>query len=289
MYDVALRVLDQPCYEINKDSDMGALDFLLFHYYGGMIFIGLKQLERALEFFQMALVVESQVISAVQVAAYKKYVLCSLLVHGDVAEIPEKMSPSVAFVQRTCRRICQGYHDLARAYQKGPEALQKLIVEIAEELHKDQNFGLAKQIVKALVRRNIQRLTNTYVTLALGDIASRAKLQSAAEAEEYVLRMIEDGSIHARIDQKKGMISFLEESEEFDSTPQAQALDRKLKEVIALSEQIKKKQREVELTPQYVSIVMPPERDERDLLGRGGGDMGMDPMLARAIADSMRG
>lgn len=101
----------------------------------------------------------------------------------------------------------------------------------------DRNFGLVKQVVDSLKRRNIQRLTNTFVTLSLGDIAKSGNLLNAKEAESILLRMvckfaiaiciwvilflpplqIADGEIFATIDQSTGMVSFQSEDESFDT------------------------------------------------------------------------
>lgn len=55
---------------------------------------------------------------------------------------------------------------------------------------RDGNIGLAKQVVSSLYKKNIQRLTKTFLTLSLSDVASRVQLASPAEAEKYVLRMV---------------------------------------------------------------------------------------------------
>jgi len=186
-YDVAAKVLSIPIFEVDSKNGLNAQDYLQFHYYAGMIFIGVKEFEKALESFQMTLIIESQVLSAIQIAAYKKYILVSVLVHGEVLEITERLSNTLPFVIKNCRRLANPYIELSRAFKKGPEMIQKVIAEFATEIAADGNFGLAKQIQKAVVRRNIQRLTSTYVTLSLEDIAKRAKLPSPAEAEEHVL------------------------------------------------------------------------------------------------------
>jgi COP9 signalosome complex subunit 3 len=49
-------------------------------------------------------------------------------------------------------------------------------------------MGLVKQVVSGLARRNIQRLTQTYMTLSLTDIAQLVGLASAQEAELQVIR-----------------------------------------------------------------------------------------------------
>lgn len=47
-----------------------------------------------------------------------------------------------------------------------------------------------KQVLSSLYKRNIQRLTQTYLTLSLQDIANAAQLTTPKEAELHVLRMV---------------------------------------------------------------------------------------------------
>lgn len=51
-------------------------------------------------------------------------------------------------------------------------------------------MGLVKQCLVALHKKNIQRLTKTFLTLSLIDMADRVQLSSAKEAEFYVLKMV---------------------------------------------------------------------------------------------------
>ena len=69
---------------------------------------------------------------------------------------------------------------------------------------------MIKQCIEALKQRKIQRLTSTYLTLSLDDIAQNAGLSSAKEAEQYVLSMVASGKIFARIEQQDGMVFFLQ-------------------------------------------------------------------------------
>jgi COP9 signalosome complex subunit 3 len=54
----------------------------------------------------------------------------------------------------------------------------------------DNNLGLVKQVLSSMYKRNIQRLTQTYLTLSLEDIASSVQLNTPKEAEMHVLRMV---------------------------------------------------------------------------------------------------
>lgn len=54
----------------------------------------------------------------------------------------------------------------------------------------DNNLGLVKQVLSSIYKRNIQRLTQTYLTLSLQDIANAVQLNSPKEAEMHVLQMV---------------------------------------------------------------------------------------------------
>lgn len=57
---------------------------------------------------------------------------------------------------------------------------------------RDHNLGLVKQVSSVLYKKNIQRLTKTFLTLSLSDVASRVGLASPAEAEGHILQMVSD-------------------------------------------------------------------------------------------------
>jgi hypothetical protein len=54
----------------------------------------------------------------------------------------------------------------------------------------DNNLGLVKQVLSSMYKRNIQRLTQTYLTLSLEDIARSVQLDTPRDAEMHVLRMV---------------------------------------------------------------------------------------------------
>ena len=81
-------------------------------------------------------------ISAIQVEAYKKYVLVSLLVHGKLRTLPKYTSH---VIDRYIRNITGLYTELATAYVHDKNAyheMQKLLKSHGEDFQKDQNYGL---------------------------------------------------------------------------------------------------------------------------------------------------
>lgn len=57
-------------------------------------------------------------------------------------------------------------------------------------MYRDKNKGLVKQVVKALHRKNILKLTNTFLNMSISDLAQRVSLSSIGEAEEHLMAMV---------------------------------------------------------------------------------------------------
>lgn len=200
-----LGLIQQRVLHVTKEL-MQPKDFLLYFYYGGMCFAAVKEMSKALEMFQLAFTMPCQALNEIVVEMHKKYVLLSLIVHGEVQALPKYTS---SLVQRLNKSCCTEYNDIATAC--GTHEVTE--VEAAVEKHKavlqrDNNYGLAKQAMASVYSRNIQRLTQTFVTLSLEDIAQQVKLGDAAVAKKRVLEMIERNMIVATIDEQMGMVSF---------------------------------------------------------------------------------
>ncbi|KAJ8768129.1 hypothetical protein K2173_021069 [Erythroxylum novogranatense] len=199
-YKAGLSNLEENIFEVDRPRD-----FFLYCYYGGMICIGQKLFQKALELLHngcyyspisSAVVTSpmSTTINAIAVEAYQKYVLVSLIHHGQ--------------------------------YGAGKFSELELYVETnREKFESDKNLGLVKQVVSSMYKRNIQRLTQTYLTLSLQDIANTVQLGSPKEAEMHVLQMIQDGEIYATINQKDGMVRFLEDPEQYKTCEMIERID----------------------------------------------------------------
>ena len=51
-------------------------------------------------------------------------------------------------------------------------------------------MGLVKQCLASLHKKNIQRLTKTFMTLSLVDMAIKVQLPSAKDAEKHIINMV---------------------------------------------------------------------------------------------------
>lgn len=228
-YKAALDILNFDILEVNDRYQVKIAPVLQYFYYGGLVYTGLKDWKRALYFFQLAITVPSDVVSMVSVESYKKYALVSVLCSGQLEPLPKYTSSPVL---RYIKTKLSHYTEFAEAcaalnYDKASNILNA-------DFARDKSFGLAKQCLASIHNRIILRLTKTFITLSLADIASHTKLPSAKAAEKAVLKMIESGEISARINQRDGMVSFLDTPSTFDTPETIAAINARIAQAMAL-------------------------------------------------------
>uniref|UniRef100_A0A8C3AT99 COP9 signalosome complex subunit 3 n=1 Tax=Cyclopterus lumpus TaxID=8103 RepID=A0A8C3AT99_CYCLU len=237
-----------------------AKHFLCYYYYGGMIYTGLKNFERALYFYEQAITTPAMAVSHIMLEAYKKYILVSLILHGKVQPLPKYTSQIVG---RFIKPLSNAYHELAQIYTtNNPAELRGVVNKHTETFTRDNNTGLVKQCLSSLYKKNIQRLTKTFLTLSLQDMASRVQLSGPLEAEKYVLHMIEDGEIYASINQKDGMVCFHDNPEKYNNPAMLHKIDQEMLKCIELDEKLKSMDQEITVNPQFVQKSMGSQEDD---------------------------
>ncbi|XP_066992118.2 COP9 signalosome complex subunit 3 isoform X2 [Anabrus simplex] len=247
----ALEFLDTDITGISQEGgQFDAKYFLLYYYYGGMIYAALKNYDRALYFFEVAITTPAMAVSHVMLEAYKKYILISLILLGKVQNIPKYTSQVVG---RFIKPLSQAYHDLASAYgTNNSDELRAVFGKYQETFARDKNTGLVKQVLASLYKKNIQRLTKTFLTLSLSDVASRVQLASPSDAEKYILNMIEDGEIFATINQKDGMVIFHDDPEKYNSPGMLRRLEEEMAVCTDLDRKMQSMEEDIMVNPQFV-------------------------------------
>ncbi|XP_020098309.1 COP9 signalosome complex subunit 3 isoform X2 [Ananas comosus] len=247
-YKTGLSILEDDILEVDQPRDL-----FLYYYYGGIIYIGLKRFRTALECLHNVVTAPMTTLNAIAVEAYKKYILVSLILNGQVPSFPKYTSSTA---QRNLKNHTQPYIDLSACYASGKYSdLEAFIQSNVEKFQSDNNLGLVKQVLSSLYKRNIQRLTQTYLTLSLQDIANAVQLKTPKEAEMHVLRMIQDGEIFATINQKDGMVSFHEDPEQYKTCEMAEHIDSTIQRLMALSKKLRSIDEQISCDPAYVSKI----------------------------------
>mmetsp|Transcript_14463 Transcript_14463/g.31738 ORF Transcript_14463/g.31738 Transcript_14463/m.31738 type:complete len:456 (-) Transcript_14463:84-1451(-) len=254
-YHLGAQLLTQPIFDTTLShssfAQLTAQSFLCYFYYGALIRIGLKQYVQALQLLLVVLTCPASCLSAIQADAFKKYVLVSLKVHGDLQPLPVYASH---IVQRYAKN--QGYVlELVDAFKLGDSAgFTRISQEKASLIQADNNMGLVKQVEESMRRHKLHTLTKTYLTLSLGEIAKELGLEAShvPDVEELLFDMVSGGEIHARIDQVTGNVSFEEDDEQDMDVGMATKMQEKLHDILELAQRIAAFEQEVVSSEAYI-------------------------------------
>nr|CAG4643156.1 EOG090X04TU [Ilyocryptus agilis] len=265
----ALEFLNVDITEISTENGhLDAKHFLLYYYYGGVIYAALKNYDRSLYFFEVALTTPSSAVSHIMMESYKKYILVSLILHGKVVPLPKYTSQVVT---RLLKPMCSVYNEIATVFATNkPPSLESVVAKHRDVLQREGNLGLAKQVQESLYKKIIQRLTQTFLTLSLTDMALRVQLPTVQEAEKLVLTMIEEGEIYASISQKDGMVLFHDNPDKYDSTATVERIQKEVNLCIELDLQVQKMEEEICVNPVYVKKATGIMEDEEGGSTSGG-------------------
>lgn len=212
-YDIAARWLTKLSPKVSPDdSGVDASDVLLVYYYSGIVHIALKNFPEALSYLRIALAVPvapaSGRVHELIVVAYKKYVLVHILVHGTVPGALKFCS----YNTNRLRCAATEYFELGTAYSKRKYTELRDVENVnRSHFENDNNGGLVKQIVKSLPKLIVKKLTMSFVTMKIEDVALRTGIEKKEEAEKLLVEMISSGCIRGSIDAKEGVVRLIDE------------------------------------------------------------------------------
>eukprot|EP00475_Leptophrys_vorax_P013126 TRINITY_DN19496_c0_g1_i1.p1 TRINITY_DN19496_c0_g1~~TRINITY_DN19496_c0_g1_i1.p1 ORF type:complete len:468 (+),score=142.42 TRINITY_DN19496_c0_g1_i1:48-1406(+) len=273
-------IMSIPC-EIDPNEKLESKSVLSYFYYAGVVALALEKYSKALELLSTCFVIPAACMSAIHVAAYKKFVLTSIIVKGDLSDFPRGSSPPLT---RHLPAVCAAYKQIG---ESAKEVLGVLIDEHQWTLIEDKNLGLARIALQHVTMRKVKKLTNTFRTLQLDDIAKLSGLQNAAVAEKVLSKMVARKEIFAVIDKDSGLVKFLDDPEIYASYEFCKTLESKFSEGHALLSEAQKVNTEISLNPQFIEKMV--RRETR----RGSNENVLsnipdnDPELAMAMAASL--
>lgn len=185
-----------------------ATDVQLYYYYCGCVAAAVGRLDAAAAALTLCLTVPADVPTDVALAAHKKRILVGLLATGVAPPLPPASSATGSMLSMAA----EAYEKVAAAFGAAvavatPDALADAVAPHGRVFAADGNASLVAALGPALLRRRVVRLTRTYLTLPLADVASMVGLPDAAAAEALLRSMVADGEVAAVIDGAAGMVS----------------------------------------------------------------------------------
>ncbi|GAA5824703.1 hypothetical protein JCM11251_005308 [Rhodosporidiobolus azoricus] len=202
-YPDAAEVLLEDITDVDKQLfPLRYQDHLLYHYLGGTIMALLGDYVRAADLLEIAVSAPGSAASMIQIDAYKKLLLVQLLAHGKAQPLPKYTTSALS---QAIKALCVPYADYAAAFTTLDRTKVGQVREKGREMfEKDLNFGLIVLCDESLRRRQIQNLTETYLTQSLGEITAAVGMDPADEkqveaVEEEVRGMIASKQIFATL------------------------------------------------------------------------------------------
>ena len=173
----ALSILDSDIVKYGSKYAYSVNDFLLYYFYGALVYLQLKSLKKAASFLQMCIAVPTlNAVSAIQIDARKRMILVELLLQGYRNPLPPFLSQAAL---SNFSLSCSVYAHFATAYETGNfEMLKSLVSEHTLLFEQSKNFGLVQQCLANFVLNQIQIMTKTYLVLTLDQIAQTTCLFS---------------------------------------------------------------------------------------------------------------
>ncbi|KAA1473585.1 hypothetical protein DENSPDRAFT_882156 [Dentipellis sp. KUC8613] len=234
----ALPILAVPITQITPalTPDLTYLDHLVYHYTGGCVLAALRRFAEAHEFWETVVgapvaprglvaggagagvggaggagagagprVESTGEPSALQMEAAKKLLVVQLILHGKGQALPKYTPAAVAGVRSS------PYGAFVKAYPRQVDVLRNVLSKHGAVFAADNNTGLLKQALARAPRWAIKKLTETYLTLGLGEIGREVGMEDVGEVRRVVLSMIEHGEINASI-AADGTVTFADDA-----------------------------------------------------------------------------
>jgi COP9 signalosome complex subunit 3 len=184
---------------------LSSRDYLEYHLYGAMVYMGLKQWQNATSFLEIVLLAPTaSVASVIMLEAYKKWVLVGLLLNGKARFLPKGMNKNAI---RNIHYLAKPYDCLVEAFVSGHLFRLKGEVEEGQSFWlNDCNFGLVLQVYDAFRKFAVLRLADSYAALPLTDVARRTSPNPSdlVETASYITTLIMSGNLQATLTQPSG-------------------------------------------------------------------------------------
>lgn len=109
------------------------------------------------------------------------------------------------------RKLSSEYIELGCAYERMDSSqIQQIFISNTDLFQKQHTYYLVKKVVSTLSKQLIIRLTNSFVTMKIHDVAERVGLRNEQHAHALLFEMIKHDMISANIDDRRGIVSLMD-------------------------------------------------------------------------------
>lgn len=277
----------------NHSDKVTILDFQEYYLLGASAYIGQREYKKAKQFLEHILVVpSSNVANGLMLEAYKRWLLTSCLVDGEVKGLPRTINQHAL---KALKGASRAYEALGEAFAQLSN-LPKLRAQInagTETWAEDGNTGLVNELAENQFRFYVSRLSGTYSAIPVSKVAGDLG-GSAEQVTAYIETLIAGGLLNARIERPSqselGVILrfFLDPTQgplAKTEKQQQQALLEQTERTNTLAAQVKSADYRLGLSREYMEHL---KRQQKKAAGSGSGDA-MDMQFDDHIDEDIMG
>jgi len=269
-YHQAFPYVDYDIIQVQGDGCVKSADNLRYFYYCALVQIALKRYKEAMECLTMVCTAPSESLSLIQVDAYKKYILISLIRKQHLVSLP-RYTPRV--LTRYFPKFCSEYLELNGAFDSNANSSVVGSAAIAATIEKnmsvymaDHNYGLVQKVVESCAKNAVKKLTSVYTKLSMAKIATLCKFAGGEEeAKRVVIGMISNGDLSASLDEQ-GVVTFYDGTMTESDKEMLARMQQGIEKTLALWNGLDAQQLKVKTSKAYIE----------KSLNLGGGVMGGD-------------
>lgn len=252
--------------------------FLEYHLLGALSYLAVRRYKDALLFLDIILAAPTaqNVASAIQVEAYKKWLLLGLILNGNASNAPQNITQAAL---KYIRAAAKPYDCIVDVFKLNDLEKLRAEIEAGNALwQEDGNYGLIVEVYQAFRKFAVLRLGKTFAALPVVDIAKRTSEDPAAvtETKSYLQSLIAEGELNAVVVQTESgedILRFLpgnilQRSEEEVET----ALLNQTKALQTLLKQIHDAEHRFETTREYIDFLkkLKKSSDEKKKIAASG-------------------
>ena len=174
-------------------------EYILEYYLlAAHISIGIRSWSRARLFLEYVILTPSSqhTVSALQVEAYKKWILVGLLAEGKLFPYPRTAEQSI---MKAIKSASKPYEILGEDFEKRDVRKFQAEMDVGTQIwYEDGNLTLVKEASEALLRFRVRDLQKTYAALPVSRVATHLSF-SADATLQMVSQMIRAGHLNASV------------------------------------------------------------------------------------------
>ena len=261
-YQVALPIL-QDLTEFNENDSKSSKSYLKYQYYRGLILLKLRNFTGAVSAFTSALHMPGHATSSIQIEAYKKFVLVSLLLKGKLLAIPQDFNNFLMMAgKRTGGNSGSLYQKLACGVEELDfKSVQDTCTTNRSTFEEDGNTGLVNVVKKSMVSFKILELARIFVSISIAQVEQmigKVALEFIApmRLDQKITNMIEKGKVNGVV--KDGIIFFNQNTQEPNYN--MAALEREQEDLVSRLELYNK---QLGLENKYLATKLPKTKSSR--------------------------